>query len=213
MLLSSSRPFYSRNQDKVIAKIIRVDYNFDGPGWLNVSDPAKDFVNNLLVLDPKSRMNASRSLRHTWILKRRRIPHDETPSNTVLAHVDSQLVKYAHASGLKKLALNLIAHKTDAADVKELRKVFRAIDKDNDGVITFDEFKDFLQTKGYFDDECRNIFDSVVSPLCSARMSHRNISSEFASVPTPAQLIYPLAFIIQDANRSGKIDYTEVFTP
>lgn len=162
MLLSSSRPFYSKHRETIIDKIMRVEYSLDGPSWTDVSDPAKDFVGKLLVLEPKERMNASRALRHGWILNRRRLL-TERPSAEVIAQTDGHLLKYAQTSDLKKLALNMIAHKSSPSEIKELRKVFRALDKDHDGIVTFAELQTALHSKGYSEEDIKDIFQSVVS--------------------------------------------------
>lgn len=42
-------------------------YDFPSPYWDDVSDLAKDLIRQLLVVNPKERLNADQILAHPWI--------------------------------------------------------------------------------------------------------------------------------------------------
>ena len=150
----------------MIDLIMRAEYNFDGPGWDKVSASGKDFVGKLLVLDPKQRMNASQALQHEFIVKREQLP-DERPSPAILDSIDDCLVNYKQTSQLKKLALNIIAHRSTMNEISELRKAFDSMDTYNNGVLTFEEFKQALKKSNLSDESLTEIFESIVSfSLC-----------------------------------------------
>jgi calcium-dependent protein kinase len=106
MLLSSHRPFYNRKRRVMIDNIMRADYNLKSVYWDPVSDEAKDMVNNLLVVDPSKRMNASEALEHKWLSKEFNLS-DRKPDASVEKAVKASLVSFRHASELKKIALNV----------------------------------------------------------------------------------------------------------
>jgi calcium-dependent protein kinase len=161
MMLSTSKPFYSKHRRRLIDMIMRGDVDYDKPGFKKVSATAIDFCKQLLVVDPKKRLTAVQALQHDWLVNREQMP-DEEPDTDVLEAIDDCLIHYKHTSQLKKLALNVIAHRSTAAEIRELTKVFDTFDKGHDGVLSFVEFKEALEKMGIMDEEAKSIFASVV---------------------------------------------------
>jgi calcium-dependent protein kinase len=164
MLLSSHRPFYSKQRRVMIDQIMRADYNLQGPGWGVISQEAKDFVGNLIMLDPKTRMNATSALVHKWLSVEFK-PSDRKPTDAVLLAVDEGLVVYKDTSRFKKIALNVIAHRSSTEEILELRKCFDHFDSANDGIVSFDEFRLALQKANYPEETLKEIFESIVSQI------------------------------------------------
>ena len=42
-------------------------FGFSDPCWANISDKAKDLINQLLTYDPEKRPSAEMALKHPWI--------------------------------------------------------------------------------------------------------------------------------------------------
>jgi calcium-dependent protein kinase len=106
MLLSSHLPFYHEQRQRMIEMIMWVDYSFEKDYWKPISDEAKDFVDELLVLDPDERMDAGEALNHVWLSKE--FPKsDRIPDQTTADAVQGGLVQYKEVSELKKIALNV----------------------------------------------------------------------------------------------------------
>ena len=160
MLCSSVKPFYDKRRSVLIDQIMRCNYNFDSAVWSNVSDDAKDFISKLIVVDPKVRYDAAKALGHNWIVNRERLP-DEKPSEEILFKVDGSLLNYRHTSRLKKLALTVIAHRSTTAEMQKLRNIFQEFDKTQDGVLSFDEFRQALEKMNYPEETLADIFESV----------------------------------------------------
>lgn len=51
-------------------QILRAEYSFQGSQWNIVSEEAKSFIHELLVLNPDHRLTASQALKHKWITDR-----------------------------------------------------------------------------------------------------------------------------------------------
>jgi len=70
ILLAGYPPFYDETnpQDDTVLfeKVINVDYDLDDECWDDVSDLAKDFIQHLLVKDPKDRLTALEAMEHPW---------------------------------------------------------------------------------------------------------------------------------------------------
>jgi calcium-dependent protein kinase len=161
MLLSTTKPFYHKRRHKMIDLIMRADYNFQAPVWETISDSAKDFVSQLLVVDPNVRMVAAAALQHTWLVNREQTS-DEVPSQSLLKAVDGCLLSYVQTSSFKKLALNVIAHQANSSDdILRLRNAFKAYDPDKNGVITYQEFEEVLKKQNYSTEAIQEIFNSI----------------------------------------------------
>jgi len=67
LLLCGFPPFYGETLPEVFEQIMKADYDFPDPYWDDVTLTAKDFIQKLLVVDPKSRLHAKSALNHPWI--------------------------------------------------------------------------------------------------------------------------------------------------
>jgi len=160
MLLSSHRPFYSKKRKIMIDKIMRCDYSFGKSYWDPVSSEAKDMISNLLVIDPKQRMDSTKALKHKWLSKEFKLS-DRRPDQTTRDAVQDNLMNYKDTRAIKKLALNVIAHKSSTEDIIELRKCFDVYDTANDGTISYDEFMGALKQNNYSEEKVKEIFESM----------------------------------------------------
>ena len=161
MLLSSHRPFYNKKRKIMIDRIMRCDYTFKKDYWLTISDEAKDFIDHLLVLDPKVRYNAAQAQKHEWMLKKFKT-QQRLPTESMTGRVADNIVMFKNNAQLKKLALNVIAHRSSTREILNLRRAFNKFDTSGDGVICSEEFAAALKDKcSYTDKEIKEMFDSI----------------------------------------------------
>jgi len=162
LLLCNEKPFRGKRSE-VIRKIQRCQYNFNSPGWGNVSKDAKDFVEALLTKDAKKRLSAEEALQHSWLKKK----DFETVSSkelneSLMKNVKDNILSFAQTSELKKIAAVIVAHKSSVKEILEMRKAFEKFDKENGGVITMDEFKAaMVECDEYSDEEVNAMFDHI----------------------------------------------------
>jgi len=71
-LLTARMPFNAKNDKEIFQKIIAGDYSY--PAWTEkgLSYVAKDFIDSLLVVDPRKRLTAKQALSHVFIRKHNR---------------------------------------------------------------------------------------------------------------------------------------------
>jgi len=62
--------FNGTNELEVFQNITLVNYEYQSPDWDYVSEEAKNFIDSLLLLEPKDRMTAPQALEHIWIVKK-----------------------------------------------------------------------------------------------------------------------------------------------
>ncbi|XP_057304422.1 triple functional domain protein-like isoform X4 [Hydractinia symbiolongicarpus] len=67
VLLSGVSPFYSDNRDRACANVTEIRYRFPEDFFLDISDEAKDFIEELLIRDQAHRPDASECLKLDWI--------------------------------------------------------------------------------------------------------------------------------------------------
>jgi serine/threonine protein kinase len=100
ILLCGFPPFYEEELPKMFAIIMSGKYDYPSPWWDDVSEDAKDLVNNLLVVDPKKRYTAEQALSHRWIVG--------SAKQTELSDAMRSLKKYNAHRKLKKIGLGVI---------------------------------------------------------------------------------------------------------
>jgi serine/threonine protein kinase len=68
IMLSGTPPFYHEDNFELFELIKKGDYDkeFAGNGWGDVSPEAKDFIKQLLVVDPDQRMTSEGIKSHDW---------------------------------------------------------------------------------------------------------------------------------------------------
>jgi len=69
ILLCGFPPFFDdgSNMAKLFDQILGGDFDYPEEYWEDVSDEAKDFIDNLLIVDPKCRFTAAQALEHPWL--------------------------------------------------------------------------------------------------------------------------------------------------
>jgi len=70
ILLCGFPPFYSESVPEVFEQIMKAEFDYPEEYWEDISEEAKDFINNLLVVDVTKRMTAGQSLAHPWLRRR-----------------------------------------------------------------------------------------------------------------------------------------------
>jgi len=150
ILLCGYPPFYGDNDTQIFSAVRAGDFDFPSPDWDEISQNAKDFICALLKMDPSQRLSAEQALLHKWIMeqcytsmkpaneKSRRISHQNRRSIT--------FTTFRGMERFKKAALSFIASRLTKAEIGELESVFKAIDTDNDGIISMSELSDALKS-------------------------------------------------------------------
>ncbi|KAG8383345.1 hypothetical protein BUALT_Bualt04G0002800 [Buddleja alternifolia] len=140
ILLSGVPPFWAETEMGIFRQILRGKLDFDSEPWPGISDFAKDLIRKMLDRNPKTRLTAHEVLCHPWIV-------DDTmaPDKPLDSAVLSRLKQFSAMNKLKKMALRVIAERLSEEEIGGLKELFRMIDTDNSGTITFDELKDGLK--------------------------------------------------------------------
>ena len=139
LLLSGQLPFIGQDEKEIFAKIKNSKYEMNGEIWKNISDEAKDLISHMLVREPK-RFTAKEVLAHPWFNIVNNIKDKKL-------NIDFDIFKkYSEENNLKKIILYFIATRLNEKEIKELHELFKKLDTNFDGQISYEEFeKGFLE--------------------------------------------------------------------
>lgn len=209
MILCGEPPFDGDSDMDIVKSIQTQSIIFNQPIWLQNSMESRDFI--LKLLCPESfRMTATQALSHTWIA------NIEIPSPCKEAYTSTltALKAFNNNNKLKEAVRTFIVTQcTTLSETKELKEIFRAIDKNSDGKISKDELS--LYYCRFFGSEKS---DEEVSGIM-AKLDRGNTGfinyTEFLKACVSDSIVstkenLKAAFNKFDMERSGKISAKEI---
>ncbi|KAH6762636.1 calcium dependent protein kinase 1 [Perilla frutescens var. hirtella] len=143
ILLSGVPPFWAESEQGIFEQVLHGDLDFSSDPWPSISDDAKDLVRKMLIRDPKRRLTAHEVLCHPWVQV-----DGVAPDKPLDSAVLSRMKQFSAMNRLKKMALRVIAESMSEDEIAGLREMFKMIDADNSGQITFEELKAGLKRVG-----------------------------------------------------------------
>ncbi|KAM1636926.1 hypothetical protein ACFX13_015061 [Malus domestica] len=143
ILLSGVPPFWGENEQGIFDAILRGHLDFVSDPWPSISSSAKDLVKKMLRADPKERLTAADVLSHPWM----REDGDASDKPLDIA-VLSRMKQFRAMNKLKKVALKVIAENLSEEEIIGLKEMFKSMDTDNSGTITYEELKAGLPKMG-----------------------------------------------------------------
>ncbi|XP_073301831.1 calcium-dependent protein kinase 1-like [Primulina huaijiensis] len=158
ILLSGVPPFWGENENGIFDAVLRSHLDFVSDPWPSISSSAKDLVKKMLQADPKDRLTAVEVLNHPWM----REDGDASDKPLDIA-VLSRMKQFRAMNKLKKVALKVIAENLSEEEIIGLKAMFKSMDTDNSGTITFEELKAGLPKLGtkLSESEVRQLMDAA----------------------------------------------------
>ncbi|CAL4919450.1 unnamed protein product [Urochloa decumbens] len=157
ILLCGVPPFWAENEQGIFEEVLHGRLDFESEPWPSISEGAKDLVRRMLIRDPRKRLTAHEVLRHPWVQVGGLAP-DKPLDSAVL----SRMKQFSAMNKLKKMALRVIAENLSEDEIAGLKEMFKMIDTDNSGHITFEELKVGLKKVG------ANLQESEIHALMQA---------------------------------------------
>ncbi|XP_071710347.1 calcium-dependent protein kinase 26-like [Rutidosis leptorrhynchoides] len=149
ILLCGVPPFWGESENEIFEEVLRGKLDFSSDPWPSISESAKDLVRRMLTRHPKRRITAHEVLCHPWISE-----DGVAPDKPLDSAVLTRLTQFSAMNKLKKMALRVIASKLSEEELAGLKQMFKIIDTDNSGYITFEELKAGLKKFGSNLKEC-----------------------------------------------------------
>mmetsp|Transcript_13035 Transcript_13035/g.31143 ORF Transcript_13035/g.31143 Transcript_13035/m.31143 type:complete len:611 (+) Transcript_13035:224-2056(+) len=199
MLLSGSPPFNGSHDHEILAKIRRGVFHFNGPRWEGISDDAKDFIRFLLRRRASERPTAEQALQHPWITQVR-APYEDVAIDVAVLQ---NMRKFSLANHMKRSALALVALSMNSAEVDDLEKIFKKLDKDGNGTITLNELQDVLMHRLAIPEaEAQRIFQAM-----DQSGDHELHYCEFLAATLQAKFVLQ-EHVIREAFQKFDVDHT-----
>ncbi|KAI5601357.1 hypothetical protein POPTR_001G097400v4 [Populus trichocarpa] len=142
ILLSGVPPFWGETEQAIFDSILRGHIDFSSDPWPSISSSAKDLVKQMLRADPKERISAVEVLNHPWMRE------DGASDKPLDIAVLTRMKQFRAMNKLKKIALKVIAENLSEEEIMGLKEMFKSMDTDNNGTITFEELKAGLPKLG-----------------------------------------------------------------
>ena len=136
IILSGQPPFNGQSDQEIMKKVRIGKFSYSDPCWSNISDKAKDMINQLLTYDVEKRPSASSALQHPWVTE---MSHSQVDANLAVGAL-SNLKTFRADQKLKQATFAFIASQLlTKAEKENLAKIFKAIDKNGDGKLSKEE--------------------------------------------------------------------------
>ncbi|CAM9349713.1 unnamed protein product [Pylaiella littoralis] len=145
MMVSGAPPFWGNADAQVRAKIMVGEYDMPDVLFQHVPPDAKDFISELLVIDPNQRMSAEQALAHPWLRRSTRAPVMSTGAVLPKGDLVRALQQFSSFSSFRRLILEVCAYNMAPAELEGLRETFEAIDRNHSGTISLEELTSHLQ--------------------------------------------------------------------
>ena len=155
VLLSGEPPFNGPSDSVIYSKIKKMKFSFPPSRWNNISKEAKDLLNHML-LPENERYSASQVLAHPWFKIVNEIKLEKLNFNT------QYFKEYMETNEFKKIVMLFVASRLGENEIKDLKEIFKAFDKNNDGQIGYNEFEQGLLKSGSLkEDEIKSYFKAI----------------------------------------------------
>lgn len=204
ILLTGDPPFNGANDSEIYRKITKKQFTFPSPSWDKISEDVKDLIRNMLC-DPKDRYSAEKVLQHTWVVNQ--APHSV---ESVLSLNVESLKNYKNSNNLKRAVLTFIASRLKDEEIKDLKDIFMALDKNKDGTLTIEEVKEGVSQLKDKNVNVEEVFKSIDTD-CSGVINYTEFLAATIDQKTylKEERLYE-AFKAFDKDGSGKISIHEI---
>jgi calcium-dependent protein kinase len=163
ILLSGKAPFEGADDEELTKNLQKGEFHFKYDAFKNVSSHAKELIQKLLRVDTKTRISARQAQRHAWF--KNEIEELNLIELNYSKAALNNLKNFNAEQKFQQAVITYITHNlVKKIEIQNLRKIFKVLDKDDDGRISKQELKNaFREILGEIlaDIELENIFKTI----------------------------------------------------
>ena len=144
LLVAGAQPFGAETDELIKTKIIKGQFSFPSELFDIISESCKDLISQLLTKDSTARISAADALLHPWFA----VGKEESLSFSMLAETLNSIKEPNKEGKLREFFTTfMVSQLNRSIGTSKYDKYFSAIDKNGDGVISFEELKELLMKK------------------------------------------------------------------
>eukprot|EP01016_Furgasonia_blochmanni_P042442 TRINITY_DN563_c0_g2_i7.p1 TRINITY_DN563_c0_g2~~TRINITY_DN563_c0_g2_i7.p1 ORF type:complete len:335 (-),score=102.81 TRINITY_DN563_c0_g2_i7:569-1510(-) len=137
ILLVGYPPFNGEGDEEILSKIRKGKFAYPKADWAKISQEAKNFIDKLLAYEPENRYSAEEALLDPWIANCENMMDLD---NEVAKQALQNMKTFRTDSKLARATFVFFASYMATKEEKnELMKVFEALDKNGDGLLSREE--------------------------------------------------------------------------
>lgn len=207
ILLSGSPPFVGKNLVEIAENIKTGTLSFTSQNWNGISEESKELLSKMLNKTPKNRCTIEEVFHNYWVKMR---SCDLLPDKKLQESALSALCSFKFESYLQKAVLTfIISQRKQSETYSKLREVFESIDKNGDGLLSFDELQ-LAVVESKLDFNVKEIIEEIDID-CSGFIDY----TEFLMATVDRSTVYGKQRIKEvfnelDTNNDGKISAKEL---
>lgn len=133
IMLCGKPPFWG-HQAAHLRRALAEEYPMSRPPWDKISEAAKDFVRKLLKAKPEERLPIDQVLAHPWLSATERVANTFEMESTLI-----NLKQFSNSSRFQAFCVASVARQLDHRHLRRIHRVFREMDVEGDGVLTFND--------------------------------------------------------------------------
>lgn len=137
MMITGNVPFAGNGIAQIREAITLAKIDYTKPIWMSVSPELIDLMKKMLEPNPSKRLSAAGVLGHSWFKSYHAGTLNKNPFSS---EAFENLGKFHATNKLQKSILTFIStHIMESDSNQELTKMFKSIDKNNDGRLSYEE--------------------------------------------------------------------------
>lgn len=205
IIICGDPPFNGQNDNEIYKRIKLKKFGYTNPIWNGISENAKDLI-NLMLSDPDKRPSAEEVLQHVWL--KELAPN----SNESILKLNPIILKsYGNANKFKKAVSTFICSRMKDEEVRNLKEIFSAMDKNGDGQLSLEEVKEGMLKIGLDSSMIEDLFKKMDTDGSGTIAYTEFLSSTIQQKEMFKEEKLAEAFRAFDIDNSGKISKEEIF--
>lgn len=144
ILLSGTPPFNGNDDQMILQRVKEGKYNMQLSEFDSVSDEAKDLIQKMLTYDPEKRISALEALKHPWFsMFMKNKTRSTCLSDDSISKPFENLRQINAKEKLQQATIAFLVHHVSTSEmVKNLTHIFRELDTDGNGTLSYEEIKE-----------------------------------------------------------------------
>lgn len=214
IMLVGFPPFSGTNTKELLENVEKGIYSLSTPEWSKVSKEAKDVVAKMLEVDYPKRLSAQAVLEHPWMIKAKQANKLNNVDDDYFTGVLANIQTFNAKEKLQQATIAYIVHFVyNSKELEELKKVFKIMDNNGDGRLTYHEVKiafEKFSGKSISDSQIMKIIEEMDGDSDGYISYEEFLRVSISQKKLLEEKNLKMAFDRFDANKDGSLNKEEI---